>query len=173
MRRFTTNLARKRTPQSPTVRTRTFRTRERPLYGNPSLEARSSSSLDQKFSYLNKELFRLRSELQRLNVNLNIQMKGLGDNLAAQFNTLSAQLNTFSETQAAKLDHFENRFLNRMAFAVGGLQVHGILLSNNDKGVWVSHHRDKWLHDNGPDPPKRTCLDRSSRTDCKRSIITS
>ncbi|KAI1621492.1 hypothetical protein EDD37DRAFT_119704 [Exophiala viscosa] len=133
MRRFTTNLARKRTPQSPTVRTRTFRTRERPLYGNPSLEARSSSSLDQKFSYLNKELFGWRPELQHLNVNLNIQMKGLGDNLAAlfntlsaQLNTLSAQLNTFSETQAAKLDHFENRFLNRMAFAVSGLAIIGI-----------------------------------------------
>jgi hypothetical protein len=91
---------------------------------------------------LNHLNINLNLQMKSLSENLNLQMKSLSENLTAQLNTFNAQLSTLTETQAARLDRFENKFLFRMLFAVSFLRIYVIPLSNNHKGFRPGCHRN-------------------------------
>jgi hypothetical protein len=66
--------------------------------------------------------------MNHLNNNITTQMKSFIETVSAQISTLNANMDS-------RLDKFENRFLFRMLFAVSGLRICYILLSNYYEGV--------------------------------------
>lgn len=92
---------------------------------------RFAESLDTKESISNLKLARLESEMMHLNKNLTTQMTSFCEKISAKISVLDANMES-------RLDKFESRFLFRIVFVVSDLRTYYMIPSNKYEGSQCS-----------------------------------
>jgi uncharacterized phage infection (PIP) family protein YhgE len=85
--------------------------------------------------HLARKIDMIDTEMKSLSNNLTMQIKNLLNTVSTQIDALNANMELRTVNMDSRLDKFENRFLFRMLFAVSGLRICYILLSNNYEGI--------------------------------------
>ena len=115
-------------------------------YHRVTVRGATGSATISEMAHLARKIDMIDTEMKSLSNNLTMQMKNLIDTVSTQIDALNANMELRTVNMDSRLDKFENRFLFRMLFAVSGLRICYILLSNNCEGIqcgssWSGRYR--------------------------------